>query len=155
MCITRICMTCQDTSVDIKGCLSESYYCCDKHAMTKSNLRREEFVRLTHHCASLKKSGQKLKAGIWRPELVQRLWRKATYLMVPEAPSACFLTESRTISPRLAPPTKGRAPPGPALPHQSFIKKMLYSLPAARSYGSVFSVEASFSQMTIAWIKLT
>jgi hypothetical protein len=44
---------------------------------------------------------------------------------------------------------------GPTLPHQSFIKKMLYSLPAARSYGSVFSVEASFSQMTIAWIKLT
>jgi hypothetical protein len=113
MCITRICTTCQDTSVDIKGCLSESYYCCDKHAMTKSTLRRKEFVRLTHHCASLKKSGQKLKAGIWRPELVQRLWRKATYLMVPMASSACFLTESRTISPRLAPPTKGRAPPSP------------------------------------------
>jgi hypothetical protein len=47
-------------------------------------------------------------------------------------PQFCFLTEHRTTSPGIAPPTMGRA-----LPHQSLIKKMPYRL----AYSLAYSLE--------------
>ena len=62
------------------------------------------------------------RAGTWRQEL-KRPWRSAVYWLVPLACSACFLTEPRTTSPWMAPPTMVWA-----LSHQSPIKKMPYRL---------------------------
>jgi hypothetical protein len=45
---------------------------------------------------------------------------------------------------------------GWALPHQSLIKKrFLTGLPAVQSYGGIFAIEAPYSLMALAWVKLT
>ena len=58
----------------------------------------------------------------------------------------CFLTEPRTISPGVAPPTVVRA-----LTHQSLIRKC----PTTQSCGSIFSNGVSSSQMMPACVRLT
>ena len=63
------------------------------------------------------------RAGTWRQELMQRTWRGAAYWLA--SPGLLSLLSYRTqdYQPRMVPPTMGWA-----LPHQSLIKKMPYSL---------------------------
>jgi hypothetical protein len=51
------------------------------------------------------------RAGTWRQELMQRLWRALLTGLLPLPCSACFLIEPRTTSPRMAPPTMGPSTP--------------------------------------------
>ena len=90
------------------------------------------------------------RAGTWRQELMQRPWRVLLTGLLIMACSACFLIESSTSSPEMAPPTKGWV-----LLHQSLIKNMtcrfVYSL---TDRGSLAVGGPSF-QMSVACAKLT
>ena len=61
--------------------------------------------------------------------------------------SACFLIETRTTGPGMAPPTMGCA-----LYYQSLIKKWLTGLPTAQSYGGIFLIVVPSSQMILSCI---
>lgn len=55
------------------------------------------------------------------------------------------------IGPRTTVPSIALPPVSCALPHQSSIKKkILIALPTGQSGGGIFSVDASFSKMTVA-----
>ena len=62
--------------------------------------------------------------GTWRQELMWRPQRSAAYWLAPND-LLCLLTELRTVSPGIEPPTMSWA-----LPHQSIIKKMPHRLPS-------------------------
>jgi hypothetical protein len=108
---------------------------------------------LYHHCSSLKK----VKTG--NPTELEpggRSWcsgHRGVLLtgLRHMACSACFLIESRTSSPGMAPPTRGWA-----LFHQSLIKKMLYWLASSLvlwryflNWGSLLSDDISVCQVDI------
>ena len=63
------------------------------------------------------------RAGIWGQKLMQGPQRVLLTGLLLMACSACFLIESRTTSPGMAPPTMGWA-----LPCQSLIREMNYKL---------------------------
>jgi hypothetical protein len=69
------------------------------------------------------KSGQSLKAGTWRKELMQRPWRSESYLSFLLACLACFLIHPSTSYPGVVAPTKCEV-----LPHDSPTKHTLLGL---------------------------
>ena len=64
--------------------------------------------------------------------------------------SACFLIESSTSSPEMAPPTKGWV-----LLHQSLIKNMTCRFVYSLTYRGILSVGVPSFQMSVACAKLT
>ena len=62
-----------------------------------------------HHQRSQERNSH--STGTWRQELMQRPWRCVAYWTAPLAYLVCFLTELRTTSPGMVPPTMGWAPP--------------------------------------------
>lgn len=86
------------------------------------------------------------REGTWSQELLQKPWRVLLTDLLPMACSACFLMEPRITSPGMAPTTMSWA-----LPHQSPVKKLPYSL---LLWGHSHSWGSS-SQMNLACIKMT
>ena len=70
-----------------------------------------------------KKSGQKLGAKTWRQELAQRPWRNTAFCLAPPALFSLLSYRNQEHLPRVN--CNHMAWP---LPHQTFIKKMPYSL---------------------------
>jgi hypothetical protein len=97
-----------------------------KHHYQKWNWGGKRLLSLSFHTTVnyWGKSGQELKqANTCRQELIQRLWKIATYwLLHHHLLSLLFFIEHRTTSPRVAPPTMKWA-----FPHQ-WLKKWQKSL---------------------------
>ena len=72
--------------------------------------------------------------GTWRQALLQRQQRELLPGLLLMACSACFLIEPRTTSPGMAPLTMGWA-----LPYQSIMKKIPYSLSYSPTLKEAFS----------------
>ena len=119
--------------------------------MTKIKLRGKGFICfiLPHHSPSSKEVMTGTQAG-QEPELRNR-WRGHGGLLLTglliKACSICFLRESRTTSPGMAPPTMHWA-----LPHKSLIEKLSYSPILWRhflNWGSLLSYNSSLCQVDI------
>ena len=112
----------------------------------KSNSGKKGYLAciLSYHCSSSKELG----AGTWRQELMQRPWRVLLTALLHMTWLSCFLTEPRTSSPGMAPPTIDQA-----VPHQSL---MFYRLACSGvlwrhflSWGSLLSDDSSLFQVNI------
>jgi hypothetical protein len=80
------------------------------------------FTYILHRCPSVKEV--RAGAGSWRQKLMmQRPWRGADYWLAYHVLLNLLSYRTQTISPGVAPPTKGWA-----FPQQSLIKRMSYRL---------------------------
>jgi hypothetical protein len=100
------------------------------------------FVGLKHPHRS--PSLKEVRTGSWRQELTQRPWRGVAYWLASHGLRSLLFYTTQNHQLRDGPTHKGLGPP-----HQSLIKKMPYRLATAQSYGGIFSIEVSSSQMTI------
>ena len=105
-----------------------------------------QFCVTVHH---QKWVGQELKQGGNLEAGADAAAMEGCCLLLPMACSVCFLTEPRTASPEIRPPTMGWA-----LPHPSLIMKMPYRLAYSPSHGGIFLTGVPSSQMTLARSKL-
>jgi hypothetical protein len=95
-------------------CLSQCFYLCTKHQDQEASWGRKGLFSLhihitVHHQRSQERNSH--STGTWRQELMQRPWRGVAYWTAPLAYLVCFLTELRTTSPGMVPPTMGWALP--------------------------------------------
>jgi hypothetical protein len=86
-----------------------SYSCTN--IMTKNQLGRKGFIRLTlpYCCSSPRKSGLELKQ-VRKQKLMQRPWRDVPYWLASPGLLSLLSYRTKTTSPEMAPPTRGRSP---------------------------------------------
>jgi hypothetical protein len=93
-------------------CLSQCLYSCTKHDQ-EASWRGKVYSAYLSTLLFTTKGSQVRKshrAATWRQELIQRPWGMLLTGLLPLACSACFLIESRTTSPGMAPPKMGPPP---------------------------------------------
>ena len=105
--------------------MTKGYSCCNETPCPNRKLARKGIIWLTrpHTVHDWRNSGQELKQGRnLEYRAVAKTVEDAAYYLFSMASWVCFLIETKTTSPEMAPPTMSWA-----LPHQSLIKIMPYS----------------------------
>ena len=110
------------------------FYCWDKHHCQKATRGGKGLCCFQFHSTVyyLEKSGQELRAGTWKQELMQRPWRGAAYWLVPHGMINLCSYRTQDHQPRDGPSHNGLSSFVPSINQENvagFCRNMTHAAP--------------------------